>query len=309
MTGPASGLRIGLAVPQFGEGPSSVAAIRRFVERAEQAPIDSLWTLERVTGTVPAYEPLSLLSFVAAQSRRLRLGVSVVLPALRNPLVLARSLASIDHLSGGRLEAGFGVGDDPPFAASGLAPAKAGERFAESVSLLLRLWSEERVDFAGRYFTLEGVSVRPSPLQRPHPPVWFGAKSDVGLRRTIAMADGWMGAGAVSSADFARQASRLRELLAGAPPPMVGKRAYTMVARTRREAASVLGPWFESFYGDASMHERVAVVGSASDVAEQLGTLRESGAELLVINPVADEERQLEAIVEHVLPALSEPRG
>src|SRR5512145_475494 len=211
-------VQLGLAIPQtFLQGPVDERRLREFLTRADTLGFHSVWVGEQMLGTIPRLEPVTLLTWAAALTQRLRLGSAVLLTALPSALHLAKSLATLDQLSAGRLIVGVGLGGDPKiYPAFGLDPKRRAARFAEGIRLMKQLWTEPRVSFAGEFWRLDGAAMEPKPLQKPHPPVWFGAHHPNALRRTVDMGDGFMGAGSIACDAFAEEVKRLRGLLADA---------------------------------------------------------------------------------------------
>jgi alkanesulfonate monooxygenase SsuD/methylene tetrahydromethanopterin reductase-like flavin-dependent oxidoreductase (luciferase family) len=145
-------------------------------------------------------------------------------------------------------------------------------------------------------------------VQQPHPPIWFGAREEVALRRAVRHGDGWMGAGSSSSADFVRQYQLLRRLLgeAGRDPATfpISKRVYLAVDDDRDRAERRLREWFGARYRNADMAPRVSVWGSRSECLDKLSELVRGGAQHLMLNPVFDELEHLELLAREVMPHL-----
>ncbi len=162
-----------------------------FVDALEQRGFDSLWLSERLTG--PAPDPLIALAVAAGRTRKLKLGTSVLVVPGRNPVVLAKELASLDRLSGGRLLPGVGLGAPVPaeHRAFGVDKRARAGLFDEAVSLMRRLWTEDDVHHDGDNFQVDGVTLRPRPLQQPID-VWLGGTAPSELRRTGRLGDGWL---------------------------------------------------------------------------------------------------------------------
>jgi len=283
--------------------------IRRFLERAEALGFESAWVVEQVLGTLPCLEPVELLSWAAALTSRIRLGTAVLLTPLRSPVHLAKSLATLDQLSGGRLDVGIGLGGNPKiYAAFGISAARRVARFNEGLRLMQALWTEPRVTFAGEFWQLENAALEPKPLQRPHPPLWVGAHHPDAFRRSVAWAKGFMGAGSATTATFAKEVALLRTLLteAGRDPGSIeiGKRVYVGVDRDRDRAGRRMAEYFGGFYGRAELAAEVSVWGSIDQVVAGLREVTAAGAELVMLNPVFDEVEQLEVLAAEVVPRL-----
>jgi len=303
-------VELAVAIPQtFLAGPVDRAGIRAFLARAEHLGFHSAWVVEQILGKIPSLEPVALLTYAAAVTERLRLGSAVLLTALRSPVHLAKHLASLDHLSGGRLIVGVGLGGNPTvYPAFGIAADRRAARFAEGIQLMKRLWTEPRVTFAGEFWKLENAAMEPKPLQKPHPPVWFGAHHPDALRRTAALGDGFMGAGSISTEQFAEEITLLRGFLheAGRDPAAfpIGKRVYVAIDRDRDRAERRLGEWFGAFYGRPELAGKVAVCGDIGECLDGLRRVVKAGARLLMLNPVFDEMEHLERFASELAPKL-----
>ena len=303
-------VRLAVGIPQaWTTGGIDRAGIRQVLEQAESLGFESAWVVEQVLGSVPSLEPVELLTWAAAVTSRIRLGTAVLLTPLRSPVHLAKSLATLDQLSGGRLDVGIGLGGNAKvYPAYGITAARRVARFNEGLRLMRALWTEPRVTFAGEFWQLENAAMEPKPIQRPHPPLWLGGHHPDALRRAIPWAAGFMGAGSASTATFAREVELLRRLLAEAgrdPATMdVGKRVYVAVDRDRERAGRRLAEYFGAFYGRPPLAAEVSVWGSVDECAAGLREVVAAGARLLLLNPVFDEREQLEVLTADVVPRL-----
>ena len=185
--------------------PQAIATVARV---AEEAGFESLWGGEHLALADPqaaaspmppktAFVDLNVtMAFAAAHTKTLRFGTGIMLLLLRNPVVLAKQLASVDVLSGGRLIFGVGIGNlEFEFSAVGVPFDHKGPRAEEAIAAMKALWSMDRAEFHGRYFSFAGVRAEPRPLQKPHPPIIFGGKSNYAFGRTARLGDGWYGYG------------------------------------------------------------------------------------------------------------------
>jgi probable F420-dependent oxidoreductase len=187
----ASKVRFGLGLGTtnvLGE-PSAFAVL---VDRLEELRFDSLWISERATG--PTLDPLTALAFAAGRTTRLKLGTSVLVIPGRNPVLLAKELATVDVLSGGRLLPAFGLGTPDPreHQAFGVDRAERADWFEEAVPLIRRLWREDSVSHAGPRFPLNDVSLWPKPVGRME--VWLGGRAPREFDRVGRHGQGWLGA-------------------------------------------------------------------------------------------------------------------
>ncbi|HEV8616220.1 MAG TPA: LLM class flavin-dependent oxidoreductase [Methylomirabilota bacterium] len=299
-----SRVSLGVAMPQtFRDGPVDARHIQDFLRRAEALGFHSAWVVEQILGSIPSLEPVELMAYAAAVTERLRLGSAVLLSALRTPVHLAKSLATIDQLSGGRLIVGLGLGGSAKvYPAYGWSAERRAARFAEGVQLMKRLWTEPRVTMQGEFFRLENASMEPKPVQRPHPPLWFGGHHPNALRRAVELGDAFIGAGSISTESFAQEVTALRGILAEArrdPASFpVGKRVYIAVDRDRARAGKRLAEWFGAFYGRAALAEEVCVWGDVDACVEGLQAVLAAGAGFLLLNPVFDEMEHLDRFAE-----------
>ena len=130
--------------------------------------------------------PVDVLTYAAACTERLRLACAVFVLPLHNPLHLAKAISSLDCLSHGRVEVGVVTGGrGRPFEAFGVDPDKPVARFNEALALMKACWTEREINFDGRLWKLQGASMEPKPVQKPHPPVWFGGSAPAGMRRAV----------------------------------------------------------------------------------------------------------------------------
>src|SRR3990167_5892659 len=306
-------LLFGIGAPQVHTHlPVDLEEIRRYIERAEALGFHSLWVQEQAGLRAAAGAPggVSMLSYAAALTRRIRLGSAVFLINLRNPIQLAKSLASLDQLSQGRLIVGVGLGGVTRlYEAYGLSPEHRVSSFVEALTLMKKLWTEENFTFEGKFWQLKNASLAPRPFQKPHPPVWFVANSPAALKRAVKHGSGFIGAGSSSSGDFKSKVQTVLSALAEAKKDsadfMIGKRVYLAVDKDRERAAKRLREWFGLFYGQADLADRVAVWGSAEECVERLREIVAAGARLLLLNPVFDMMEQMEVLASEVVPRVT----
>jgi probable F420-dependent oxidoreductase len=203
---------------------------------AEAAGFESVWTGEHVVlpdpqappspskPDTPFVDPAVALSFLAAGTQRLRLGTGIIILPQRNPLVLAKELASVDLVSNGRLLFGLGSGYlRAEFDALGISFERKGARTSEAIEVMRTLWTQEKPVFQGRFWSFSGIQAFPHPVQKPHPPIIVGGHSPGAFGRAVAQGDGWYG--------FALDLERTRGCLEGLAQ-----------ARARVQRPAALGP-------------------------------------------------------------------
>ena len=296
--------RLSVGLPQFvhDQAPD---VVRRYAARAEELGFARLWSLDSVPGSatarVPLLDGLHVLTTAAAVTGAIGLGIAVIVLPARNAAVLAKELATIDRLSGGRLIVGVGVGRKEPTAAGlGLPTGHRARRLSEGVEVLRALWADGQAAYDGDVYRFAGVTVQPKPVQRPGPPLWFGAGSPPALRRAARIGDGWVAAGSSPSAAFPEQLRIVVDALraAGREPDAfaIGKRVYVAVEDTEERARERLTPILDGMYDVPGLTERVAVCGPPEACAEQLRELAVAGARELLLHPMYGYLEQLEAL-------------
>ena len=206
-------MQLGVAVPISGSWatPENVVEI---AARAEELGYTSLWTFQRLLspldGDTPklapqyrsVHDPLATLAFLAGRTSRVRLGVAIVNMPFYSPVLLAKLLTTIDVFSGGRLDAGLGLGWAPEeFEAVGMPLERRGARAEDFLRCLRTIWTDEIVEYDGEFYRVPRSRIDPKPVQRPHPPVILGGVADAALRRVGRLADGWVSS---SRADLER---------------------------------------------------------------------------------------------------------
>ena len=203
-----------------GGATSYPEALVRIAQAAETAGFDSLWAgehhvLATSSSLIPAtsryLNPVVALTFVAAHTRIIRLGTGILLLPQHQPLVLAKELASLDVLSGGRLIVGIGVGwAEAEFEALGVPFHERGARTDEYLAAMRAIWSEETPAYHGKYVSFQGVQAFPHPVQQPNPPIVVGGRAPAVLRRAVEQANGWYGF-ALDLDEIANVLAELRE--------------------------------------------------------------------------------------------------
>jgi probable F420-dependent oxidoreductase len=196
---------LGFAVPASGSWATPANAVH-VGRRAEDLGYSSLWTFQRLLSPVddqnrpvldPQYrsvhDPLITLAYLAGHTAAARLGVAVVNLPFYSPIVLAKLLTTLDHVSNGRLDVGLGIGWLPEeLEAVGMSPKRRGRRADEYLRCMRTIWSERIVEHTGEFYRLARSLVDPKPLQRPHPPLLLGGTAEAALRRAGRLADGWI---------------------------------------------------------------------------------------------------------------------
>ena len=304
-------MKFAIAIPQFyADGEFDPAAFRAYFARAEELGFESAWTQEGMLGPGPQLGPIETMTYAAACTQRMRLGCVVFVSTLHSPVHLAKSVATMDQLSRGRIEVGVGTGGKGrPFAAFGVDPRRYISRFTEGIELMKALWTEPRVTFHGEFWQLEDAPMEPKPFQKPYPRLWFGGASEPALRRAVRMGDGFFGAGSATTAKFAEQVQIVRAALAEAGRPAedfpIAKRVYIAIDEDAERARSRMNAALERLYGTrVPAIEAAAITGPAADCVREVNQVAAAGAELILFTALFDQPDQMEMLAATVLPKL-----
>ena len=306
-------MRFAISLPQgCPDGTFDPARFAAYVLRAEELGFESVWTMDQTFGRAPRLNALETMTFAAAVPTRLRLGCSVWISPLHQPVQLAKSLATLDQLSGGRLEAGFGSGGQyRMFSAFGLTGDGLITRFTEGIEIMKALWTQPEVSYEGRFYQLREATMEPKPMQKPRPPIWLGGAAPPAVRRAPRLGDGFFGAGSSTTAAFAEQVTVLRAALAeqGRDPAAfpVAKRIYVAIDDDAERARSRMADALVSVYGPAfgSTLLPVAVTGSAADCIKGVQAVADAGAGLILLSVLFDDAAQMERLATEVIPFVS----
>ena len=304
-------MKFAIAIPQFyADGEFDPEAFRAYFARAEELGFESAWTQEGMLGPGPQLGPIETMTYAAACTQRMRLGCVVFVSTLHSPVHLAKSVATMDQLSRGRIEVGVGTGGKGrPFAAFGVDPRRYISRFTEGIELMKALWTEPRVTFHGEFWQLEDAPMEPKPFQKPYPRLWFGGASEPALRRAVRMGDGFFGAGSATTAKFAEQVQIVRAALAEAGRPLgdfpIAKRVYIAIDEDAERARSRMNAALERLYGTrVPAIEAAAITGPAADCVREVNQVAAAGAELILFTALFDQPDQMEMLAATVLPKL-----
>jgi probable F420-dependent oxidoreductase len=224
----------------------------RVAQAAEAAGFDSLWTGEHVVlpdpqappspvpPETPFLDPAVALAHVAAHTKTIRLGTGIIILPQRNPLVLAKELASVDVLSKGRLIFGLGIGYlKQEFDALGVSFDDKGPRAMEYLEAMLAVWTQEKPAYEGRFVNFAGIQAFPRPVQKPHPPIVIGGMSPQGYSRAVTRAHGWYGYALDLEATAACIASLRKTEKRHGRPPELGELEISVTPRARLDRDTV----------------------------------------------------------------------
>jgi probable F420-dependent oxidoreductase len=305
----ARNIAVGLGLMEFPF--DTTGGFWRWVDLCESGGIDSIWQTDRLVSRVPILECMTALAAIAGRTRRIKFGVNVVSVAMRDPVLLAKQCATIDVLSEGRLLPGFGIGSPrgPEWTAMHLDVSTRGKRTDEALEIIGRLWTGEKLTYAGKHFQLSGASISPVPVQSDLP-MWIGGASDAAVRRTAKYGTGWQ-AGAETPETVGSVIAAIKAAVAAAGRSIdedhygaafayrfgswddagMTKVAAAYEARTGRDAR-------EAF-----------AVGDAATVMQRLAAYVDAGASKFILRPAAqgdaDMLAQTRQLVDEVLPMVA----
>lgn len=285
------------------EGRPEVAPMLTAAEKAEDLGYDSIWVGDSVLAR-PRHEPISLLAGVAARTKKVELGTAVLLPALRNPVMLAHQVATVDQISEGRLILGVGIATDVPniraeFAAASVPFEKRVGTMLEGLRLCRALWTGEPVDWDGRWPVSKGV-LAPTPSRPGGPPIWMGGSVEAAMKRAGSEFDGWFPSTPTAegwAADFGKVRGFAKD--AGRNPADVTGACYVTVTLDENETRAVerIDNFFQQYYNrppEAMKRRSALYAGSAAGAAEWLAAYADAGVEHFVLRFAGDGEKQLE---------------
>jgi probable F420-dependent oxidoreductase len=275
---------------------------RAIAQRSEAQGWDALWVGDHVAFTVPIHDPLIQLALLGAFSTTLRLGTSVYLLPLRHPVPVAKQVATLDRMLGGRLEFGVGVGGEfaNEYAACGVPLRERGARLTESIELLRKLWTGESVTHEGRFFPVKDVRMLPPPAQR-HLPIHAGGRSDGALARIGRLCDGWISyvvtaeqyrAGLEKIAVAAHAEHRKPERF------HTGHLLFTLIRNDYEDALDGATEHLSRRYAMdfRKAARRYAALGSPADVAAHVSGLQRAGVRDIIVDVVGRPEEREEQI-------------
>jgi len=296
------------------QGMPPPEAFRELGSRAEDLGFDSLWVADRIASPaegLPLPEGVATLGAFVGFTRRIRLGTSVLIAPLRHPALLAKQLATLDYLAGGRLTVGMAIGENrADYAAVGARFGDRGRRADLTIEFMRRAWRAGQVS--------DQVWLEPKPLQPGGPPIWVGGVSEAAQRRAGRLGDGWL-AYRISPQQFAEGMARVRReaLSAGRDPGRLAAALMVPVhcrpdgELARREAQESLSRRFRQAV-PMQVVDQMCVVGTPDDCSRRLRAYAEVGVQEVVLvpqawswDPVADAEEVFRDLVAPARAAIS----
>lgn len=299
-------MKIGYSIPS-NQGVEDAGALIRLAALAEELGCSSVWTSEHLfhsayiadrLGDLPYYDPLTILTAVSGATTKVRLGTSVLVLPWHDPPRLGKMVATLDHLSGGRVDLGVGVATTKDeFDNLGVDFKTRGRRADEVLGALQALWTHAVPKFEGEFYRYEGLKFSPKPLQKPYPPILVGGSSPAAMRRIVRYGDGWhtlrqspgeVGAGLETLAGMMKQAGR----------DPAGLKVSISAALQ-----------FDDAPNTRAVGERRALRGNEEDIAETLKAYAGAGVQEIVVSIASTDpafhEAQLRRLMTEVAPAIS----
>jgi alkanesulfonate monooxygenase SsuD/methylene tetrahydromethanopterin reductase-like flavin-dependent oxidoreductase (luciferase family) len=285
---------------------SDPSTLMQLAERAEALEFSSVWVGDSLTAR-PRIDALTTLAAVGARTRRVRLGTAIFLAALRNPIMLAYQLASLDWITGGRIDLGVGYGRPKEPAAEhefkilGLDPSARMKMSEELIQVMRRLWLEKDVSYAGKFTSFEHVTLEPKPVQPGGVPIWIASNNvEPGLKRVARLGDAWINN--IKSPDiFAECWQKIRAYAAdaGRDPSLIHPSIYFTLAAGGKDAViegqTFLAQYYNRSY-EAVANAMLCVTGTWDEVIDWMEKYVEAGARTVVLRFAANDQlRTLEA--------------
>jgi alkanesulfonate monooxygenase SsuD/methylene tetrahydromethanopterin reductase-like flavin-dependent oxidoreductase (luciferase family) len=292
-------------------GRADPSSIYDLADRAEALGFHSVWVGDSVVAK-PRLDALTTLAAVGARTKRIRLGTAVYLAALRNPVLVAHVVGTVDWLSRGRVDLGIGYArpNDPvqehEYRVLGHDPSKRIKMSEELVHIIRKLWRENDVSYAGSFSNFEHITVEPKPIQPGGVPIWLASNNvEPGLKRVARMADGWL----TNITDPRVYKECLGKILAyaaeaGRDPEAIEPGLYFTLAGGGQQAIEEGQKFLSQYYNrpyEAVAKAMVCVMGSWEQVLDQMQAYMEAGARTLVLRfATSDQIRHLESCAEHL---------
>jgi probable F420-dependent oxidoreductase len=304
-------VNVGLLVPIASGGPlPSPRAYRDFFQEAERLGFHSLWVIDRIFHRINVLDALTVLSWAAAVTERVRLGTAVLLFALRSPVLMAKAVASLDHLSGGRVTLGISLGGrDTEYQGVGVPMKERVARLRENLTVMRRLLSEEKVTLHGRFQSMDDATVNPKPAQPGGVPILFGAAVDASLARVAELADGWIQGGGSTVEDFSAARQKIQAFAQAQGRDLTNfqwvKLIYTAAGADREKAREMLRPYLHAYYSPSFDIDRVCAFGTPGQCLEFLTPFARAGLQTFVLGPPSLDLGHLRRLAQEVVPRLA----
>jgi probable F420-dependent oxidoreductase len=297
---------VGMGIMEFPF--SGATAYWRWVDMLEAGGVDSLWQTDRLVSPTPFLECMSVMAALAGRTRRLKFGVNVLSLAMRDAVLVARQCATIDFLSDGRLLPAFGIGSPlgPEWTMLNLDSKTRGRKTDEALEVIRRLWSEDKVDFAGVHYHLSGATIAPKPVQ-PDLPMWIGGSSEAAIRRTAKYGTGWQAG--PETPEQAKEVVAAIKAAAAAEGRSIDDDHYGagIPFRFGRPDEPGLQPLFDAYRKRTGRDPLdYFAIGDAAAIVDKIGEFVAAGISKFILRPAAkgddDMMAQTHRLIDEVLP-------
>jgi probable F420-dependent oxidoreductase len=277
----------------------------------EDLGFDSLWVAEHVVWRHPVQDALMLLAAAATVTKRVRLGTSILLLPLKHPLLVAKAVTTLDHLSNGRASLGIGIGGEyqPEFDAMQIPKEERGARANDAIQLMKRLWTEDNVTFESRFYPMEDITVDPKPVQKPHPPILVGGRRKA-LPRVARYGDGWLPY-LYTPEMYREDWVTIKDLAveAGRDPAAIEPTVYAFIVidKSYEAAAAVAAARLQNTYAQSfdKLVYRYPIIGTPEQCAERVNEYVEAGCRHVIFTPAAPPDQAKDfpkTIAEEIFP-------
>lgn len=283
----------------------------RWVALCDEGGVDSIWQSDRIIGTDPSLECMSVMAALAGATKRIKFGMNVASLGLRDPVLTAKACATIDVLSDGRLLPAFGIGSSRSrdYIGTGTPTKARGKRMDEGLEILSRLWREEHVTFAGDHYRLDDATISPRPIQNPLP-LWVGGSAAAAIERTARWGTGWQ-AGIETAEDIAPVIAAIKtrgsELDRTIDADHFGAGFGFRFGSPDDPVAARYVAGLSKLLGKPA--DRHVAIGGADEILERIAEFHVAGAHKFVLRPIAfgtaDMIDQTQRLIDAALPRIS----
>jgi probable F420-dependent oxidoreductase len=307
----------GIAMRNFTRYPEMPDAnqLIEYGVRMEELGYESIWAWDHILLGVepcfPLHEALTILTAVAARTSKIKLGTGVLVMPVRNPVILAKELATMDHISNGRVILGTAVGwYKREFESLGADFHRRGKIMEQSLEIINRLWAEEKVDGEYPPYNLRGAVMYPKPVQKPRPPILIGGYVDAVLKRAATKGDGWI-TYYYTAESFARTWEKVRAFAEEAgrnPDELNSTNQLPIIIGPRDKVETPMKEWLQTEWDYAAWSESTmesAIIGSVEECVEQLQAHIATGIDRIIFVPYRYEPEQVDAVAREIIPRLS----
>ena len=307
-------IRIGFGMGTWPFRERNYRAFYDFVDACETWGVDSLWFSDRIVGNGSTLEPIVTIAALSGRKGMMKFGTNALIMPVRNPVIVAKELATLDFLSNGRLLLVAGLGGEDPreYEACGVSKAERAPRMDEALQALNLLWTQDEATFHGKYYNFENISLEPKPVQKPGPPVWIGGRSDAALRRTGRLGEGWLPS-AITPQEC-REGIEAIQVYASKSQRTIEDDHYGVsiicaIADTNEAALDLIAPTLVRRREDVGL-ESYTALGTPETIQETLNGYVEAGITKFVLRPAGPPgvwEAQAERLAKEVITPMQTP--